>query len=380
MAADPSEIEFIEPEGGEQPEEESREDALMAAIDEAESLALGAESDQLNVDRATALDYYLGQPMGNEIEGRSQVVSRDVFDSVEWAKPSLLRIFAGGEKIAHCEPQGDEDVEAAEQESDYVDFVIQRRNNWFGIANEWITDALVTRNAYAFAHWEDRQEASIERYSGLTDNAMAMIASDPGVALLGHTSYQAPVQVPFQVSPIQQALQQTVAQFHDIEVRRRTSYGCVKIEVLPPERCVVQASLRTMSVKDSDFFEYWEYKTLSELRVSGFDVPDDISDDRGGTDRGLVDQARDSFTNNYIQLQQQETTDPAMRKIKTRMIWIRQDYDGDGIAEKRYVVAVGKNILVNEEVSFTPVSCIVPIPMPTTLATLSANGSVAPIT
>jgi len=53
-----------------------------------------------------------------------------------------------------------------------------------------------------------------------------------------------------------------------------------------------------------------------------------------------------------------------MRKVKARMIWVRNDYNGDGIAELRYVVAVGDTILENQEVSTIPVASIVPYPMP----------------
>jgi hypothetical protein len=97
----------------ETPEQEMAETTLLALIEERESTALGQEQDTTSVQRAQAIGYYLGQPFGNEIEGRSQVVSRDVFDTVEWIKPSLLRIFAGGETVCQFAPVGPEDVESA---------------------------------------------------------------------------------------------------------------------------------------------------------------------------------------------------------------------------------------------------------------------------
>lgn len=41
----------------------------------------------LDVERAVALDYYHGRPLGNEQADRSQVVSQDFRDTVEWIKP-----------------------------------------------------------------------------------------------------------------------------------------------------------------------------------------------------------------------------------------------------------------------------------------------------
>ena len=61
------------------------QESLLAAIERQENLA--DSYGNLADDRSKALDYYLGRPMGNEVEGRSQVVSRDVWDTVEWIKP-----------------------------------------------------------------------------------------------------------------------------------------------------------------------------------------------------------------------------------------------------------------------------------------------------
>lgn len=358
--------ELYEAEAEEAPDRSFSDDRLMAAIEEREGTALGRETDPVSVDRATAISYYLGQPFGNEIEGRSQVVSKDVFDTIEWIKPSLLRIFAGGDQIAEFQPESEEDIQGAEQESDYINYVIQRKNNWFALANTWFTDALLTRNAYCLAYWEERQEPKLERYRGLTEDQLVLIGMDSTVEIIAHQSYQAPMPVPapMALSMIQQGMMQAFPPItlHDLDVRRMKTYGCAKLEVLPPERCLVGADTKSVSVRDADFFEYWEYKTLSDLRADGFDVPDDIGD-AGGMDKGLVDQSRD-VTANTVFPENEQTVDPAMRKVKARMVWIRNDYNQDGIAELRYVVAVGKTMLVNEEVAAIPVATIVPYPMP----------------
>jgi hypothetical protein len=345
---------------------DERDDALLTAIEEREGGALGREYDPMAQDRATAINYYLGAPFGNEIEGRSQVVSKDVFDTIEWVKPALLRIFAGGDQVAEFPPQAEDDIEGAEQESDYINYILQRKNNWFSLCNEWFTDALLTRNAYVLAYWDEHEEPTLERYRGLTEDQLVLIAMDQSVEIIAHQSYQAPMPLPapMALNAIQQGLMQGYPQItlHDVDIRRIKNYGCVKLECLPPERCMVAGDAKRVSLRDAAFFEYWEYKTLSELRADGFDVADDISDS-GGIERGLVDQVRD-LTQNTILYDQEMSSDPSMRKVKARMVWIRNDYDGDGIAELRYVVAVGRNILVNQEATNIPVATIVPYPMP----------------
>ena len=366
---------------GEGQEDRAREEKLLAAIGEYESSATGNEADPMSVDRAAAIQYYLGQPFGNEVEGRSQVVSKDTFDTIEWIKPALLRVFAGGDQIAEFSPEAEDDIEGAQQESDYIDFIIQRKNRWFSIANEWFTDALMTRNAYCLAYWESESEAKLERYQGLTDDQLTLIGLDQSVQIVAHEAYPAPMPIPHQqaMGAISQGVLQAFPQvmLHNIEVRRTKNYGCVRMTVLPPERCLVDGETKSVSVRDSNFFEYWEYKTISSLRADGFDIPDDISDE-GGTQYGLVDQVRDS-PNRTAVIQRQKTTDPAMRLVRAQMIWMKFDYDGDGIAEHRYVMKVGSNILLNQEVTCTPIATIVPYPMPHRHIGLSVSDVVADI-
>ena len=91
--------------------------------------------------RAQATEYYLGEPFGNEEEGRSQVVSMDVRDTVQGMLPSLMRIFFGPEKVVEFVPNGPEDVPMAQQATDYVDFVFKRDNQGFKILHTVIKDA-----------------------------------------------------------------------------------------------------------------------------------------------------------------------------------------------------------------------------------------------
>ena len=345
-------------------------DLLISAIEEREGTAIGREADPISLDRAKALDYYLGSPLGNEIDGRSQVVSKDLFDTVEWIKPSLLRIFAGGDDIAKFTPQTEADVKPAEQESDYVNYMIQRKNDWFAVCNEWFTDALITRNAYCWAYWCMDEQGTLERYEGLTDDQLVLIAMDPGVQIVAHKAYGSPppIPAPMMLNAISQGMQQGFPQpqtLHDVDVRRTGKSGRVKLEVLPPERCLVSQDSRGVSLQEVNFFEYWDKKTLSELRNEGFQVEDDISDSSTSiTDQGIMDQTRDWASGAMAYGAEDKPVDPSMRKVKVRCIWIRHDFDGDGKAELRYVVLVGKTVLWNQETPTIPVAAIVPYPMP----------------
>lgn len=100
---------------------------IIARIEEEENIAYGVNDSALSNDRATAIDYYLGEPFGNEIEGRSQVVSFDVQDTIESALPQLLKVFVSGDQVVKFEPKGPEDQDAADQETDYVNHVVMEK-------------------------------------------------------------------------------------------------------------------------------------------------------------------------------------------------------------------------------------------------------------
>lgn len=51
--------------------------------------------DDVSPNRATATEYYRGEPFGNEEDGRSTVVDMTVRDTVGKIMPSLLRVFSG---------------------------------------------------------------------------------------------------------------------------------------------------------------------------------------------------------------------------------------------------------------------------------------------
>src|SRR5258706_15381248 len=92
---------------------------ILAAIEQEETLALDVASGELVQQRTDALARYRGEPLGNEQEGRSQVVDKSVLDTIEWIMPSLVRIYLGGDDIGQFESIGlvDEAVAQAETEA-----------------------------------------------------------------------------------------------------------------------------------------------------------------------------------------------------------------------------------------------------------------------
>lgn len=317
-------------------------DGLLAAIERHETLA--DSFGNLAEDRQTALDYYLGRPMGNEVEGRSQVVSRDVWDTVEWIKPQLADIFIGGDQVVQFNPVGPEDTQAAEQESEYVNHIITEKNDWFNVWYNWSHDALLQKNGYVIAYYDESEDRTTEEYCGLSMDELALLAQDPEIEIVS-------------------AEQDEDEPGLEVKVKRTKQYGCVKIENVPPERVLVSHNSRGLSLQDPrlDFVEYWEYKTITDLRDEGFEVDDNLTDSSNSTQE-WQEQQRDEL--NPFRGMQDDESSPAARRLKVRNCWIRYDDNDDGLTELRRVVVVGKTILHNEETDEVTLYAMCPIPLP----------------
>src|SRR5712691_13109738 len=165
----------------------------LLAVERADALSAMSAS-KLSDERATALDYYLGD-MTKDMpapDGRSKAVSSDVADTIEGLMPTLMDIFCGGDEVVRFDPVGPEDVAAAEQETDYVNHVFMQSNPGFLVLYSFIKDALLSKVGIVKIWWEEREEEERETYLDLDDAAFAMIAADPGIEIVEHTEKDAP--------------------------------------------------------------------------------------------------------------------------------------------------------------------------------------------
>ena len=352
------------------------ESALIAAIDDADNRSYGSNlsnlTAELSHERALSIDMYLGRNIDPAPDGQSNVVDRTVFETIQWILPSLCRIFANGDDVVSIAAENEADVPSAKQEAAYLNHVLVRKLPWFELFLEWATDALLTKNAYFLAYPDKVQKVNIEEYTDQTKIGVAYLLQDPTVQLIDVHTKPAPdlppdiVMDPTTGQPIidpttQQPLTKP-AQLFDVKIRKRGEDKKVCVRVLPPERIKVDQRAFSWRVSDerTNYFEYWEETTLSELRDAGFDVPTDIADDPEIWTQ--EDYARDTFGER--RLERYKPSDPSMRRVKARMIWIRCDYDGDGQAELLKVLRVGRRILDMEEVERIPVASAVACPLP----------------
>ena len=256
---------------------------LLAAIKQYESDA--DTSGGIQEDRVEALDYYFGEPLGNEVDGRSQVISRTVWDAVEWLKPQLADVFTSGEEIVQFSPRSADDVAAAEQETDYVNHIITQRNNWFDIFYSWAHDALIQKDGYVKAYWDDTKDVAVERYEMLSPDEFALLSQDKDIDIVEQAT----------AITIDEMGMESIT--YSAKIERKKPRNVVKIKNIAPENVRVDQNARSICLQDESvsFVQHVEYQTISQLREAGFDVDDDINDSGDGFGDWQED-ARDKYT------------------------------------------------------------------------------------
>ena len=329
--------------------EKLTEDDLVARIREELTDSLGYGGDMLSIQREKAMDYYYGLPFGNEVEGRSQFVDSTVADTIEWIKPSLMRVFASGDEMVKFNPQTPEDYEMAEQATDYVNYVFGRLNNGWEILYSWFTDALLSKNGIVKVWWDESEEWNREEYIGLSDVELEALVVKEEVEVVEHTAYD-----------------DQAAPYHDVVITRRNKAGQVRIENVPPDEFLISRESKT--IQDARFVCHRVRKTLSQLREMGYDVDaDDLS--QGSEDYPLFSEemrARYEFDDSFTFGMDGAlmSGDGTLREYWLYESFLRTDYDGDGIAELRKVCTVGSTVLANEEIDRTPFVSLTPIKIP----------------
>lgn len=357
---------------------------LLALIDTYAANSYGGRQGTLAVERAKAIARYNTEPLGNEIAGRSQLVSSEIRDTIETVIPQLMRIFLSGDNICEFDPETPEDVPQAKQESRYVNWVATQRNKPYEKFGTWFRDAMLCKNGYLKIWWDTRSDVLIENYKGLTDDQLEMLQQDEGVKITNLTSYPAygmppeqpdadadssqPPQGPIPPGvpvPVQgMSMGEPPPMFHDVTLKRTKQYGCVKFDNVPGEEMLVHVTTRGLDLQDTLYVEHRTQKTLSEIRQMGYKVEDDEAGTLEELATDIEQQARDRFDEIAQLLRAAESSDPAARTATFREIWMRVDEDGDGIAELRKLCLVNRNIKSDEEADIVPFACITPVIQP----------------
>jgi hypothetical protein len=327
------------------------ENKLKAIIDSEIWSSLGYIQTETTGERQQALEYYLRRPYGNEVEGKSQVVTGEVAEVVDGALPQLMRIFTSSDNVVEFEPVREGDEPLAKQATTYVNHVFYKDNDGFSVMHNWFKDALMQKVGVVKVYWNDETNITRESYKGLTEDELLLIMQDEEVEIISIDTKEA---IDENLNP------RSPVPTHDVKVRKTIRNGTVRVENVPPEEFLI--SKRARNIQDSPFCAHRKLITRSELIAMGFE-PKIVE----GLPTGDALEFSPERIARYTRGEQPTdmmSQDHSMQLCEVYECYIRVDYNDDGVAELRKITYCGTTILADEDCDYIPFHSICPLPIP----------------
>lgn len=332
---------------------------------------------EISSQRERSMEYFYGEPFGNEEDGRSQVVVTDVQDTLMWMMPSLMRIFTAGDRVVKFVPEGPEDEDTAEQATKYVNHVFYKQNDGFMVLYNMFLDALMQKVGIVKHYWEEVEKTTTESYQNLTEQEYSLLQQDDELEVVEH---QENVTITEQPDPFTGDIVQVEEVFHDVTFARTSMDGKVTIENVPPEEFLINRGAKTL--EDARFICHRSHKSKSELLQMGFDpdVVEDLPGYVGGADDITTSQeymARHAYDSTDV-YPNQAAADSEM-VVQIYESYVKLDMDGSGISVLHKICHAGSELLDIEPIDYIPFSTVCPIPIPHKFYGLSVAETVEDI-
>jgi len=330
--------------------------------------SLGFIESETSRERQQALEYYLREPYGNEVAGKSQIVTGEVAEVVDGALPQIMKVFTQSSRAVEFEPVNEGDGPIAEQMTAYANHIFYKDNNGFELMHDWFKDGLLQKVGVIKAYWDDNKDISIEKYDYLNEDELTMIMQDEEIEIVEQEEVeefieQEPQEItdPQTGESIVMEVPPLVNVTYNIKCKRTKDHSKVKIENVAPEEFLIDK--RAVTIEDADFVAQRKLVTRSDLIAMGYDasiveslaIGDalDYSPER----IARYNRGERPFDNN-------DSDDSAMQLVEYFECYIRTDLDGDGIAERHRICYAGNEVLMSEECDYVPFHSVCPIPIP----------------
>ena len=331
--------------------------------------ALGFLGGTLSTQREKSLEYYQGDKLGNEIDGRSQVVSTDVADTIESLLPNLLRVFTASDKVVNCEPVRAEDAPLAEQATAYLNHIFYKENDGFVLLYNFFKDALLEKNGILKVYYDDTVTVEHETYRNLTDQEYQDIIDQNDVQVVKHSEKEDELgeesleQFENQMSQAGLDLDLPTPKLHDLEIKRTLKKGKIKVDSIPPEEFLIDKNC--IKLDEANYVAHRVEITRSELISMGYNK-DDV-ESLPASESSILNTEKFARYKNIDDYPFNISQDKSTQTVTIYENYVRYDFDDDGIAELRKIVSVGESseqILENVPCDHIPFVSVTPIPMP----------------
>lgn len=337
------------------------DDESLKRILEAELAdSIGYMDDDISQRRRRNLRYYAGDKFGNEEEGRSQVVSHDCAEAVDWIMPSILRIFFASDIVGRFRGENLAEIEPAKQATRFLNHCFMVENRGFLLAHNWFKAALQEDFSAVKVYVEEDRSKSYEQFPALTEFQLADLIDNPDVEILDVNPYQEILVI----DGVEQPTELYAVFVCNHRVRRR-----LKIDHIPNEELLVARRARN-SIQEAPFICHRMRMTGSELVKLGFPKEriEALPNDDGAVEwnPSYFDRWREE-SSGMIWHNEGSDDDLSRREFWVNEAYLEVDYDGDGVSELRRIRFIGDSsieLLDQQSVSCRPFAAICPNPDP----------------
>ena len=354
--------------------DESR--ALLNIVESHIDDSLGFIETETSQERQTALEYYLREPYGNEVEGRSQIVTGEVAEVVDGALPQIMKVFTTSSKAVEFEPVNVGDGAIAEQVTAYVNHIFYKDNNGFELMHDWFKDGLLQKVGVLKAYWDDKKNTTKEKYENLTEDELAMIMQDEEIEIISQESVEEIIEQEPQPAvdpmtgqpvmdemgmPMMMDVPPIVNVYYNVKCKRTKDSSKVKIENVAPEEFLIDK--RATTIEDATFVAQRSLVTRSDLVAMGYD-PEVVASLSTGDTLDYTPERVARFGAGEQPFNTNDSNDESMEIVEYYECYVRTDMDEDGVAELHRVCYADNQILMSEECDYVPFHSVCPIPVP----------------
>jgi len=295
--------------------------------------------------REMLMDYYNGQPYGDEVEGQSSAVTTEVADTIEWMLPSLLRVFTQGKEVASFTGYTEQANEEAKQKTALSNHVFLQENDGVLILHNMFKDALLQFTGTVKVYWEETESTSNQKYEGLSEVEYQKLLNTKGVT----------------IDKMEMETDEFGIVTYDCKTTQKIEKSGVKYANIPPEEFLISRTAR--SFDDPVFIGHRSPKTRSQLVEMGFDR--DIVDDLPADEHYEFNGQKNARYHDQGNWQDVNTSNHDPNDIVyLGEYYCRIDVNDDGISELYQVFYAGNEVLSKEPVDDHPFAVVVPIPIP----------------
>lgn len=286
--------------------------AVMAAVDFCES--------EVAEDRIKAAKYFNGYvSVKQDDESRSKVIATKCRDTVRMVKPVLMRTFLQSGSPVQFVPVGQDDIQAADQATKYVEWKFNE-NNGYSVLHDVFHDALVKKTGVAKVWWDDTEEVEFDEYNNISPDAFMSVIQGEGVEVL--------------------EAEQNEDGSIKAKVSKTHTTGRLKVCSIAPEDFFVDSG--ATSIDDCLVCGDTTEMRVGDLAEMGFDF-DEVYELSGFED-GTIDQEEDQERRGYHDDNYNASiNDPSMRPVQVTEAYMRMDIEGTGIPKLYQFILAGSN-------------------------------------